>query len=403
MMKFKILDKFKEEDAICVLCRTSLREYVESLREDFKDYYVQRGIVSNRFLDNLWDTIAKKKHIPAIVLVADGPVPAVEAGQTYALERGYKVLDGLQRSSRIKEAWDAVNFYKSLNDDQQLTPIRFARQHSENLRTREINSSLFQRIIKTSRGGTDLFGLFEQNNIWLEIWFNLDDSKQIQKMLVLNAGHKAVNIKHQVELLFIGYLPILQASLGAARIVREKEQSSLAYSKNREPGEFHFSHLISAFVSLNAGRPITTNADFSASKSFEETDDTDSLLGTDEDLLVSFARLLEKLDRSLNSEDGVKWLGREVVLVGIFGAIGAYAQRKSLSQAEALAVMQSQIGDFVRGLNLGLFERERNSLDLSKVNLGSVNKNAVFHSTLDFLVNPSSKPVNWAFYFGARA
>lgn len=402
-MKIKILDRFEEEDAVCLLCRTSLRDYVEALSADFKDYYVQRGIVSNRFLDNIWDTIAKKRHIPAIVLVADGPVPIVDVGKTFDFQHGYRILDGLQRSSRLKEAWEAVNFYNSLADDKQLSAVRFTRKYSEELRAREISSPLFQRIIKTSRDGVDVLDLFDKNDLWLEMWFDLSESKQIQKMLVLNAGHKSVNIKHQVELLFMGYLPLLQKSLGDSKIIREKNTSSLVYSKNRKTGEFHFSHLISAFVSLNAGKPITTNADFSASKSFEESEDTDTLLGTDEELLVAFAKLLESLDRSLTSEEGVKWLGREVVLVGIFGAIGAYALKHSCTQNGAIALMQSHIAEFVDGLNLGSFERERNSLDLSKVNLGSINKNAVFQSTLHFLENPTSEPVKWEFYFGVRS
>ncbi|MCO5152834.1 MULTISPECIES: hypothetical protein [unclassified Shinella] len=403
-MKLTILDHFNEGDAVCVLCRTTLREYVESLPEDFKEYYVQRGIVSNRFLDNLWDTIEKKKHIPAIVLVADGQTPPRILGEKFVLGSDFKVLDGLQRSSRLKEAWEAVEFYNSLDDsDASITPVKFARIHSEQLRKRDINSSLFQRIVKARREGSVLTELFENNSLWVEIWFNLNDSSQIQKMLVLNAGHKAVNIKHQVELLFIGYLPILQDALGGAKIIREKEQSSLSYSKNREHGEFHFSHLISAFVSLNAGKPVTTNADFSASRSFDDVDDADTLLGTDQDLLISFSDLLQSLDRNLVTEDGVKWLGREVVLVGIFGAIGAYARETDIPLSAALKEMTRCVPLFAASLDLEAFEKVRNSLDLSKVNLGSVNKNAVYKATLDFLKNPSSEPIAWGLYFRGQA
>lgn len=401
-MKLLVLDKFQEEDAVCLLCRTSLREYVEALPNDFKDYYIQRGIVSNRFLDNLWDTIAKKKHIPAIVLVAGQRTPEAAVGDPYSLTQSFKVLDGLQRSSRIKEAWDAVSFVSTLIDDEAVSPVRLARKFSDDLKDREISSALFQRIIKSRREGVDITALFDENQIWLEIWFNLSDSQQIQKMLVLNAGHKSVNIKHQVELLFIGYFDILQQALGDASIVREKELSSLSYSKNRRPGEFHFSHLISAFVSLNAGKPITTNADFSASKSFDDFEDSDNLLGTDERLLIEFSGILAVLDSKLRDPIGVKWLGREVVLVGIFGAIGDYAQQRATDPYEALQLLKVNADMFVASLNLGEFERVRNSLDLSKVNLGSVNKNAVYRATRDFLGNPSPGAVNWAPYFGVQ-
>lgn len=231
----------------------------------------------------------------------------------------------------------------------------------------------------------------------------MTDSQQIQKMLILNAGHKSVNIKHQVELLFIGYLPILQKALGSAKIVRERDRSSLAYSKSRIAGEFHFAHLISAFVSLNAGKPITTNADFSAEKSFEDSDNSDTLLGTDERLLVAFANLLEALDKALSGRSGTKWLGREVVLVGLFGAVGSYSHTHSLTYEQSLQRLRDNLDDFVIGLNLSSFEEERNSLDLSKVNLGSVNKLAVYNATKKFLENPSPALVNWRQYFGVAS
>ena len=399
-MKLTVIDRFEEEEAICLLCKTTLSEYVKALNSDFKDYYVQRGIVSNRYLDNLWDTIAKRKHIPTIVLVSDGDPPTVTTGQSGELTEKFKVLDGLQRTNRIKEAWDAVEIYNSTDDDHSISPIRLARKLSDRLKAAEVSSALFQRAVKSARDGVDLTKLFESNNIWLEIWFNMTDSQQIQKMLILNAGHKSVNIKHQVELLFIGYLPILQKALGSAKIVRERDRSSLAYSKSRIAGEFHFAHLISAFVSLNAGKPITTNADFSAEKSFEDSDNSDTLLGTDERLLVAFANLLEALDKALSGRPGTKWLGREVVLVGLFGAVGSYSHTHSLTYEQSLQRLRDNLDDFVISLNLSSFEEERNSLDLSKVNLGSVNKLAVYNATKKFLENPSPALVNWRQYFG---
>ena len=399
-MQLSVLDKFEEEDAVCLLCRTSLRNYVEALPGDFKEYYIQRGIVSNRFLDNLWDTIAKKRHIPAIVLVAEQSIPSVGVGEVLELNSKFKVLDGLQRSSRIKEAWDAVNFIRTIHDDGQSPAVRVARRFSEDLKEIEISSALFQRILTTHREGIDIFSLFEDNHVWLEIWFNLSDSKQIQKMLVLNAGHKSVNIKHQVELLFVGYLELLEKSLGKASIIREKEQSSISYSKNRKPGLFHFSHLISAFVSLNSGKPITTNADFSAARSFEDFEDSDSLLGTDEKLLLEFADTLTDLDAKLTDDLGIKWLGREVVLVGIFGAIGAFAQKHNQTLHDALHLFRAKSELFVASLNLLEFEHVRNGLDLSKVNLGSVNKSAVFDATSQFLEQPTRAQIEWRRHFG---
>ncbi|MFT9380601.1 hypothetical protein [Gluconobacter sp. P5B12] len=398
-MKFTIIDQFKEGNATCILCRTSLSEYVQSLPDDFRDYYVQRGIVANRFLDNLWDTLENNKHIPSIVLVCEGQSPEASINDEIDQIISFKILDGLQRSHRLKEAWDAANFYISIKDDSDISPVRIARQCGKDLKEKGINSALFQKVIKTERNGVRATKLFENNNIWLELWFGLTDSQQIQKMLILNAGHKSVNIKHQVELLFIGYLSILQKELGDTKIIRENKQSSISYSKDREAGGFHFSHLISAFISLNSGKPIMTNADFSAERSFDDVIDSDNLLDTDSEILISFSRVLKHLDAALTDKEGIKWLGREVVLVGIFGAIGAYAYEKNCSLKNALENFDNNIKDYVQILNLSDFEFSRNSLDLSKVNLGSVNRIAVFRATLDFLKKNNTNAIKWNSYF----
>lgn len=109
-MELTVLDSIREGDAICLLCKASLYEYVTSLPADFRDFYIQRGIVTNRFLDNLWDTLAKKKHIPSIVLVAGPNIRDQKIGASFDLGSDFKVLDGLQRSHRLREIWDTVKY-----------------------------------------------------------------------------------------------------------------------------------------------------------------------------------------------------------------------------------------------------------------------------------------------------
>jgi hypothetical protein len=70
-MKVHILDKKEERDpnnkesySKCYLCKVSLLEYVESIPEDYMGFEVQRGIVSNKYLDDLADTIRNKGIFP---------------------------------------------------------------------------------------------------------------------------------------------------------------------------------------------------------------------------------------------------------------------------------------------------------------------------------------------------
>ncbi len=396
-MELQLLDRISEGEAVCFLCKTSLAQYVENLPANFREFYIQRGIVTNRFLDNLWDTLSKKRHIPPIVLVAGPTPPAHDVGSVFNLGSDFKVLDGLQRSHRLKEIWDTLAYINEEFDDQPSVSVaRLTRQFALKLREIDLSPQIFQKVLEAKREGIEAVELFEGNTIWLEIWFGLSEAQQIQKMLVLNAGHKSVNIKHQIELIFWSNFEVLANEMAPSTMVREKDKASTTYSKGRRPGEFHFAHLISAFVSLTEGETVTTNAEFSASQSFSGDNGSDeSLLDIDDRLLSAFAKTLRLLDGALRSESGIRWLGREVVLVGIFGAIGAMAKNHPGTKIEALSNFNARIEQFAEILNLEGFEEWRNTLDLSKVNIGNVNKRAVFNATSAFLRGKISDPINW--------
>jgi hypothetical protein len=397
-MQLLVLDKFIEGEATCLLCKTSLAEYVEALPSDFRDYYIQRGIVTNRFLDNLWDTLSNMRHIPPIVLVGETELPDVAVGNSFSLGNNFKVLDGLQRSHRLKEIWDTIVFIdQNVSTYGDGSAARIARNNVSALREKSISPQIFQKVFETIKNDeVEGKALFSNNNIWLEIWFDLSEPQQIRKMLILNAGHKSVNIKHQIELLFYNNLENLQAALKPASIVREKDKSSTSYSKARQAGEFHFAHVISAFVSLMAGETVTTNADFTAAQSFKGESATDeSLLDIDDRQLVAFAQTLSLLDKGFRTEEGIRWLGREVVLVGVFGAIGAFAKETSQTMVETLQFFNVLLPDFESAVDLEAFEKWRNSLELSKVNIGSINRRAVYRATLNFLKGRTTGSVDW--------
>lgn len=404
------LDAKTEGNAKCFLSRATLEEYVCGLPKNFEDYFVQRGIVSNKYLDNLWDTISHEKHIPQIVLVSNSEVEAAPGETLTVPQEKISILDGLQRSKRLKILWDTSDFIdNSLSDTPETDPMGVARQHSKKLKELECTPRTFKSLLltKRERPREPLTRFFKKNSLWLEVWSNLNREEQIKKMLILNAGHKSVNIKHQIELLFINYLPTLEKLLPNSTIFREKHLSSISYSKNRESGQFHFSHLISSFESLSRGTAITTNSDFSANKSFEDTATSDELydeyLDSGVNIMNEFAITLSELDNSLRTKDGVRWIGREVVLVGIFGSIGLFAENNlSGNKIAALRHFREHISEFSNKINLKEFEEERNDLELSKVNIGNVNKRAVFEATRSFLENPAGFHPDWKKLFSSN-
>lgn len=403
-MRVHVLDNFKEGNSEGVLGRVEFADYVAHLPDDFRDYFVQRGITTNRYLDNLWETIVEKKHIPLMVLVADADDGMPDKKADIDLGAGWKILDGLQRTHRMKLLYEIVNFQIKTVDRQRnlardFDPVlKVVKTHKEWLIDHDCPPSLFAKVLRSKRdmSNTEFEKVFEGVNLWLEVWFGLNENEQIQKMLTLNAGHKSVNIKHQIELLFSDYFDVLKRNLGERQVVRERDKSSITYSKSRVVGQFHFAHLVTAFQSLDAGKPVSTNADFAAEKSLGMAASDESKLDINIELLTAFAGFLCKLDDAFSVNDtAIKWLGREVVLAGLFAAIGKHSDEAKTSKGQALNDFSEKLKDYYRWLNLNGFEKARNSLNLAKVNIGNKNKFAVQNATLQFLADPNSSNPDW--------
>lgn len=396
-MKLNILDKRVEGEATCYLCRVNLLDYIESLPDDYKEWDVQRGIVSNKYLDTLIETVLERRHIPPLVLVSE------ELNVTKGEIDTFRILDGLQRTYRLKLIKGSIDFIENeLQKNEsflELSPSKLSRQYSSVITEKGGSINVVRRLLEIVRQNNIGFIMecLHDNEQWMEVWINLTPSEQVEKMLLLNAGHKAVNIKHQVELLFRTLYPTIKSATDdKITLIREKEVSSIRYSKNRKTGEFHFSHIVSALVSLETGKPVTTNADFVQKIQNEQLD-----LDFNYETIESTCKLLIRLDEKLADiygEVAVKWLGREVVLTGIMGAIGEYAINNKISLPTSLNIADEIFKINYNGLNIDKFDIARNSLDLSKVNIGNVNKKAVFHA-ISSLINKEVKIIDWNHYF----
>ena len=221
-------------------------------------------------------------------------------------------------------------------------------------------------------------------------------------MLILNAGHKPVKTKHQLELLFRNIIPILQkVDFPKFELIREKEVSSIQYSKSRVQGQFHFSHIITSVLSLSEGKTLTSNTNLIQKTQANYFNDEvfDKFLHID--FLKEFIKSLLEIDNAVTNHFGVigiKWMGRETSLVGMFAATGKYINENYLKPVEALKHLQNVIIQNPNLLALEDFEKQRNSLDLAKVNIGNVNKNAVYEG-LTAILNGTTEEINWAVYF----
>lgn len=375
---------------------------------DYNEYEIQREIVKNIYLDRLLATVLEGRHIPPIVLVVEENEFTVREPKLDIIN--FKILDGLQRTFRLKTIYDTKELFKdSFSNDKsilQLTKLELSRKFREQLDLINSTSSMFSAIAEYFRSNCDgslekLDQIFERKQ-WFEIWAGLSADDEVRKMLVLNAGHKPVKTKHQLELLYRSVLTILTRSdFPTFEIVREKDPNSARFSKDRRVGQFHFAHLIMAVLSLSQGRALTSNvdlidkvqADFFPDELFERY--------LTYDYLRAFVQFLLDLDASIQreyGEVGTRWLGRETSIVGFFAAVGRFTNENKMDPVMALNVARGKVLLHAGVLNLTDFEEKRNSQNLAKINIGNVNKRAISTSVYDIL-NGSDEPIDWQRYF----
>jgi hypothetical protein len=400
-----ILDKKKEGKSTCYLVRSTLRSYLDALPVEFGDYQIQREVVSNVYLDQLVKTVIQRGHIPPLVLIGDG---ALATNGELRLA-SFRILDGLQRTVRLKAIHDAADLLGEHDNDadhaRKIARERLAKAGSERLTEIGASRGLFVTLSQfvDKHSAADLAAVFESHQ-WFEIWTDLGTEEQIRKMLVLNAGHKPVKTRHQLELLFLSVLPKLkEASDREISVVREKERSAIFFAKSRKKGQFHFAELIAALIAMSEGEPVTTNA--ALITDIQNGEIKDQLARClKEEVLTAFVKTLVTLeDAALKDSEkyGLQWVGREVVLVGLFAALGDYASRKDVSFEKAMERLQERLKR-TGWLKLSEFEKERNSQDLAKVNIGTVNKRAVFRAfedALDTANVQSLEAVKWGKLF----
>lgn len=261
-------EKNTDQGVNCYLCGCSLKEFIINISENYKDNIIQRGIVKNVYLDRLVQTVLDQDNIPTIILVGEG-VNICDEGKKIEVNQ-YRILDGLQRTYRIQEIWKCMDYFEKLSDKNtllEMNKLKIARTLSKELSQVNCDINIFLEILNEYRrnGNIDRYWRYFNENIqWFEVWENLSPDQETKKMLILNAGHKQMDIRHQLELLFLNLLPKLNEQCiryGGIGIIRNRDKSDMQYSKERKQGEFYFSHIISAVISYVWKCPVATNTD----------------------------------------------------------------------------------------------------------------------------------------------
>ena len=409
-MKARILDK--NEIATkkgCYLCSVNLYDYLENLGDDFDKFDVQRKIVNNKYLDSLARTVFSGEHIPIITLVVFGE-EFVDCIEDERIVDKFRILDGLQRTWRLNaikklSEWLIANFETSENVREKFVNAN-VRSLTKEKRQEIIDCGVadFKQAKNIARQIVDTVGIenvekcLKNRNQWFEIWYGLNMDEVVSKMLLLNAGHKTVSMRHQVELLYYDWFEMFSGATGI-NIVRDKDADSpVKFVLERKVKTYRFSDLVMATIAFVDGKYKRIQSAF-VEEVYINTEN-DERLGQDAKFYLEVMDFIGRIDCLFFEEygdSGRVWFGRENNIEAFMGAVGKYCWEVCSKEEvkDALNAAYEILAQKIKLLNLQEFESGKEYLSSSKINIGQTTKEIVYTVFNKILDNCIECKIDW--------
>lgn len=385
-MEIRKLSSKSESTSTCYLCEGTLKKYIDSLPKDYDEYDVQRGIVNNLYLDRIWEDVILRHHIPPITLITRDK----EFNEKKLSD--FRILDGLQRTYRIKKIYKMLEFIIHnkeflLNPKVTVRDIRGQfKEEIEDLDTKALDIlNVIKKIQKEKLEFETIMDVFDEKQ-WFEVWHNLTYEEEVQKMLILNAGHKPMSNYHQLELLFLNQLPIINERYPNIKIRRGREITPLSYAKIRETNDYYFAHLIEAMISFIEKEPITLNAGLLQRLQQDESKESLFLLNN-KDFIDDFMKFIIDFDKHLidnYGEAGVKWISKDTVLSSVLAEI-SFNNENGLNNKQLFDNFLNSLQRNPKILNIDEFNNQRKKMDISSINIGKFTKTCVQQGIREFI------------------
>jgi hypothetical protein len=332
-----------------------------------------------------------------ITLTYKQPVMKIKsAGITEIDMEQVEILDGLQRTFRL---WAYKILSETYNGEKDKAIIDFAKKLKEEndlfFESGVLSTTLIRSLIEKDeiKNIKDSFSKFD---IYFIVWSGLQEKEVIEKMLVLNAGQKAVSKTHQYELLFLHFYDELISKQKQIKLHREKEKSASDVKKgNREVGEFMFSSVIVGLQSFIEMKPLRISTDDLIGLEPEvdtEPDIYEAVFSSD--FIKTYIDQLYNIDLAVSEKDsqkGKEWFVKDTTLSGVFAAVGKHIKiekswtKKELSEFanKGFTTLRDRILE--KGFDLSEFTAEYNSLSSRQVNIGNFIRKVIMNYTYELI------------------
>ncbi|MFM1686800.1 hypothetical protein [Aeromonas salmonicida] len=186
-----------------VYCKCSINDYLHIIGDDFENFAIQRKRESHKAYKRLKDDLKNGALLPSITLAIKHNL--VKSTIRHVTDNTWlqnflyqpskvNILDGLQRTYLIKDLVQEGHHFP------------------------------------------------EEQEVLLEYWFEESMSRLIYRMIVLNAGQKAMSMRHQVELLFMSLKETISNEIDGMEIFLERDGT-----RRTQPHKYSLGTLASAY------------------------------------------------------------------------------------------------------------------------------------------------------------
>lgn len=378
----------KSDDDRWFLGKVDLWTYLSNLDEDSFNYEIQRGIVTNPYLDTILESVNDKTALPPFSLVTSSVVECED--NLYVVINDVNILDGLQRTYRL---W----LYKLISE----TAIRNGLENYRDVTNmlKEKNQNML-RII-SPRQIRSLFDRESSINIWnlrqkyevcfiyLYVWQGLSQTEVVKKMLILNAGQKRMSISHQYELMYMQVFNNFAEEIPGVSLYRSKDARFEDVKKgNRQVGDYPIPSVIIGLQSFIAGKPIRLSSDMllnamPAENEFISVQATQLFFNTD--FIRNFTEALLKLDHKLcdNNSEALAWFVKDTTISGIMGGLGSLIREQNASDEDFANNATNRFVELTESITgvdpfqLETFYDEYNKLASARINIGIILRRAI--------------------------
>ena len=332
-----------------------VNEYFDLIGDNYNKF--QRKKEAHKGYKRLKEDLKEGALIPGITLaiepsIAEGLVSIIEKEDRKGLiakiediKDNIYILDGLQRTHKIKELLDSKVEFKK---DQKLL---------------------------------------------LEIWVEPNISHLVYRLIVLNSGQKPMSMRHQIELLFTTMRVTLANKISGLEVIVENEES-----KRKNAKQFPFDRLVTAYYSFLMKTPEVDKASIVSEKLLEEKimDETEAYLSESFNSFTSYLKKYTELDEQLfrvcnNTELKTfrNWFADANVINSFFAAIGRLHENRSERIDEAINKLLKILSEAKKGedvLNLEKYKSIKSEVaDPNVYNVGYATRLLLFGSFTEYL------------------